>query len=466
MQKRLGCLLLLVVLGVSAVFADGECSGNSCGGGLCCSQFGYCGNGASYCGTGCQGGPCYGGSHSSSYSSSASSSSSSYSSSYSSSSSSSSGSSSSGSSTGSTSNGFQHPGILLGIGQLNYIKESVQVQRSPAHQAFQNALNSDIGKKSYQLKGPRYATINCGSYSNPDNGCSDDDSDASAAYLQALLWFITDDAAYANNAIRYMNAYANKVTGFTNSNAPLQAGWSAQKWTRAAELIRHTSNLWSDSDFNKFVNWLRNVHIPHIKNGSGSNGNWELTMIEGTMNFAVLAEDRNLFNQAVNMWRERIPAYFYHVSDGNKPKSSPRGNAYWYGQTVFNANTNGICQETCRDMGHTQYGIESTLNSAATAATQGIDLFSEQQDRLVAALEFNVQWVNGVHPPSYVCNGKGVNAGTKYPTWEIGYNHYHNKKGIPMPHTQQFINNWVRNQGYMTDKHICVWETLTHFGSP
>jgi hypothetical protein len=45
----------------------------------------------------------------------------------------------------------------------------------------------------------------------------------------------------------------------------------------------------------------------------------------------------------------------------------------------------------------------------------------------VAALEFNAQWVNGVSPPSYVCNGAGVDASTKYPTWEIGYNHYHNK---------------------------------------
>ncbi|RHN76228.1 putative chitinase [Medicago truncatula] len=32
-----------------------------CEEGLCCSQFGYCGNTDPYCGTGCKQGPCYAG---------------------------------------------------------------------------------------------------------------------------------------------------------------------------------------------------------------------------------------------------------------------------------------------------------------------------------------------------------------------------------------------------------------------
>ncbi|KAL8479312.1 hypothetical protein ACS0TY_025748 [Phlomoides rotata] len=37
-------------------------SGQNCGcvPSMCCSQFGYCGNGDPYCGTGCRSGPCYG----------------------------------------------------------------------------------------------------------------------------------------------------------------------------------------------------------------------------------------------------------------------------------------------------------------------------------------------------------------------------------------------------------------------
>jgi len=361
---------------------------------------------------------------------------------------------------------FRHPGILVGAAQLAFIKTQVANQVAPIYTGYTKAIASDIGSKTYVAKGPQYSNIACGSYSDPDNGCSDDDSDSSAAYLQALLWYITGDTTYANNAINLMNAYANKVTTITLSNAPLQAGWSASKWPRAAEIIRYTSTLWSDTAFNKFVNWLNTVHLPLIKSGSSSNGNWELAMIEGTINIAVLSDDQDLFDSAVTMWRQRVPAYFYISTDGSKPVPAPRGTASWYGQTVWNSNVNGICQETCRDLGHTQFGLESTLNIAATAITQGTDLFTEQQTRLVAAMEFNARWVNGETPPSYLCGGNGVDASTKYPGWELGYNHYHNKEGVSMPNTLQFITNYVRKQSELTDKHITVWETLTNSQSP
>lgn len=72
----------------------------------------------------------------------------------------------------------------------------------------------------------------------------------------------------------------------------------------------------------------------------------------------------------------RVPSYT--TSDGSKPKFAPRGTSDWYNQAEWSSNVNGICQETCRDLGHTQYGLKSTLNAAATAATQGVALFDEQ----------------------------------------------------------------------------------------
>src|ERR1019366_9421283 len=56
-----------------------------------------------------------------------------------------------------------------------------------------------------------------------DHGCHAEDSDASAAYLQAVLWWITRDHRYAANAIRIMNTYSYKVKGYTNANTHLQA---------------------------------------------------------------------------------------------------------------------------------------------------------------------------------------------------------------------------------------------------
>jgi hypothetical protein len=279
-----------------------------------------------------------------------------------------------------------------------------------------------------------------------------------------VLWYVTGDDTYVKNAIKLLNAYI-PLQKFNNSNAPLQAAWSSLKWTRAAEIVRHTSTAWSASDITAFQSTLLKAHLPLIQNGSPSNGNWELSMIEGVLGIAVFTDNQDLFDHGVTMWKQRVPAYFYNFEeDGNKPKPAPRGTANWYGQTTFNKEVDGIAQETCRDLGHTQYGLSSALNAAATAAAQGQDLFGAEKARLTAGMEFNANLLNGATPPSYVCGGK-VDISNKYPTFELGYNHYH-KGGADLPNSLKYITSHVRAQSSLTDGHIAVWETLTSSGSP
>lgn len=74
-----------------------------------------------------------------------------------------------------------------------------------------------------------------------------------------------------------------------------------------------------------------------------------------------------------------MPSYFYYEPwDGDHPVPAPRGVADWYGETVFNASVSGICQETCRDLGHAQMGIAGMINGAETAYIQGVDLYRTQ----------------------------------------------------------------------------------------
>ena len=55
-------LLLLAYVGL-VTHAQPSCGsqggGGTCSNNQCCSQYGYCGLGGDYCGTGCQSGPCY-----------------------------------------------------------------------------------------------------------------------------------------------------------------------------------------------------------------------------------------------------------------------------------------------------------------------------------------------------------------------------------------------------------------------
>jgi hypothetical protein len=52
------------------------------------------------------------------------------------------------------------------------------------------------------------AVVECGSYSNPNRGCTDERQDAIAAYADALAWYITRDERYARKVIELMDAWS------------------------------------------------------------------------------------------------------------------------------------------------------------------------------------------------------------------------------------------------------------------
>ncbi|MGB7265995.1 MAG: alginate lyase family protein, partial [Terracidiphilus sp.] len=241
---------------------------------------------------------------------------------------------------------MKHPGVLVSREQLNFIKRQVKAKQEPIYGEFEKAIASPYAALDYKLVGPpSTGIIECGSYSRPDHGCHAENADATAAYLQSVLWWITGDRRYAANSIRIMNAYSHQLKGYTLSNAPLQAAWSAEVWPRAAEIIRYSHAGWKSEDIQAFSDMLTKLNLPLIHDGSPKNGNWELSMIEGMMGIAVFTNDRGLLRYAEMMWHERVPAYFYNYKlDGDHPKPLPRGTdrTTWNGASVFDASTSGI----------------------------------------------------------------------------------------------------------------------------
>lgn len=57
------------------------------------------------------------------------------------------------------------------------------------------------------------ATVECGPSSHPDNGCTDERSDALSAYANALAWYISGNNAYAKSAIQLMNKWSYVIKG-------------------------------------------------------------------------------------------------------------------------------------------------------------------------------------------------------------------------------------------------------------
>ncbi|MEV1008665.1 alginate lyase family protein [Streptomyces sp. NPDC049881] len=357
---------------------------------------------------------------------------------------------------------FTHPGVHVSRPQLDFVRGRVQAGAQPWASAYSQMMSSRYASLS-RVPRPR-AVVECGSYSNPNNGCTDEREDAIAAYTTALAWYITQDARYAQKSIELMDAWSATIRDHTNSNAPLQTGWAGSVWPRAAEIIRYTYGNWPNQA--RFGTMLRDVYLPEVINGSNSNGNWELTMMEAAIGISVYLEDRAAYDRSVTRFLNRLQAFIYLESDGALPRTVPGSGLdtrqeiinYWQGQSTF---VTGLTQETCRDFTHTGYGLSSISHVAETSRIQGQDLYPQVSERLRHALGFQSRYELGEAPPSWLCGGtlhRGLG-----PVTEVGFNGLHTRMGIAMSNTQTYTER-SRPQG--TNNLFVAWETLTHANQP
>ncbi|MEU9331851.1 alginate lyase family protein [Streptomyces sp. NPDC048290] len=359
---------------------------------------------------------------------------------------------------------FTHPGVTVSKSQLDFAREKVLAGAQPWKGAYDQMMASKYASQSRVPK-PR-AVVECGSYSNPNNGCTDEREDAIAAYTNALAWYITRDADYARKAIQLMDAWSGTITDHTNSNAPLQTGWAGSSWPKAAEIIKYTyTGGWANSG--RFATMLRTVYLPEIINGSKSNGNWELSMMEAAVGISVFLEDKASYDKAMATFRTRTAAYVYLASDGELPRTVPSQNlntrekivSYWQGQSTF---VTGLTQETCRDFTHTGYGISAISHVAETSRIQGQDLYgTDVGERLRQALGFQARYELGEAAPAWLCGGtlhRGLG-----PVTEVGYNALHHRLGIAMTNTGTLTQ---RGRPAGSNNLFVAWETLTHGDNP
>ncbi|MCP3140353.1 DNRLRE domain-containing protein [Pyxidicoccus xibeiensis] len=401
--------------------------------------------------------------------------------------------------------GFVHPGLHVSKAQLDFVKAKIAAGQQPWLGHLNRAVTSRYANTAWT---PRpVPTMQCGNAgSTVDIGCFNSRQDALRAYTLALLWYHTREQRYADAAIRILDAYSDTLqtivyVGDDNNthNGPLQAAWLAELFPRSAEILRYSGSGWPEARAIAFGDMLKRAMLPLIVNGwAGGGSNWNNSMTNGLMNIAIYTDDRALFEKALGMWPQRVRETYYLTSDGAAPipgpdQRNPNGTwragellRSWRGQTEFGtARVNGLSQEVCRDFGHASNSIASISQAAETALIQGVDLYSGQEERLIASAEFMAKFLvphapdnNGqltIPVESWLCarrseyvkkNGVPVPNNTLevqiLPTWEILFNHYVTRKGRSMPSTAALIPR-ARAGDPATDLQMS-WETLTHAG--
>jgi Alginate lyase len=369
---------------------------------------------------------------------------------------------------------FTHPGVLVSRAQLDFVKTKVNAGAQPWKAAYDQMVAHSLSSQS-RNPSPR-AVVQCGYISNPNLGCTEERQDALAAYANALRWYITGDSRYAKKAISIMDAWSGVIKSHTDFNARLQTGWAGSSWPRAAEIIRYTYTGWAQASIDRFSTMLRTVYLPVLLQGSpsstgstgvdGSNGNWELTMLEAAVGISVFLNDRASYDKAVAMYRARVKAYLYLTSDGAVPVPPTPSDIdtpaeivhFWHDQSTF---VNGVSQETCRDFVHAGYGLAAIAHVAETTRIQGQDLYPEIADRLGAALEFHARYELGTAAPSWLCGGT-IKRGLG-PATEVGVNALTTRMGRSLPNARKLT---TQKRPAQTNILFIGWDTLTHADNP
>ncbi|RLS47758.1 MAG: hypothetical protein DWH84_00090 [Planctomycetota bacterium] len=346
---------------------------------------------------------------------------------------------------------FVHPGGVNNKLDLDFVKAKIHAGEQPWTGVFSQV-------KRLATRGTHELTH----ISSRNNDANISKDDARRAYANALSWYYTDDEVYAQQAITVLNAWS-KLQGFNGGDDQdkLQAGWIGALFGPAAEIMRGYSG-WAPEDMAKVQAMFKRAFYPQLKTASRWNGNVDLTQIDALLNIAVFNEDEAAFQLGIERLRRRNPAYFYLATDSAASrKIDGDGNnldRFWSNPASW---VNGLTQESCRDGNHhSQYAMASAFHAAEVAWNQGVDVYAENRERYTATLELMATQIltgtmQGTCGPQNDATSRDL-----YDTWEMGYNHYHNRMGIDLPKTKLVINSMVRTKG-QSEWNI-FYESLTH----
>ena len=314
--------------------------------------------------------------------------------------------------------GFVHPGLLQSREDLARMKIAVAAKQEPIFSGYQVFHAHPMSRTNYVLRGP-FAEIG----RNPNVHFGEYDQDANAACQCAILWTITGDHACADKARSIIKAWTSTLKKVSGRDAVLMAGLGPFKMINAAEILRYTAAGWTEADTRHCEQWCKEVIFPALKNFAPfANGNWDAAAVKTDLAIGVFCNDRAIFENALRY-------YVNGAGDGRL--------------THYIINESGQCQESGRDMPHTQLGLAHLGDCCEIAWHQGLDLYGYADNRLLKGFEYIAKYnLGGEVPftPTLDRTGKYAHQviaprGAFRPVYEEIFNHYVNLRGL-MPRSR------------------------------
>ncbi len=290
------------------------------------------------------------------------------------------------------------------------------------------------------------------------------------AFESALRWKVSGDIRYADQAVRFLNAWSSTMTTLTgDADRFLASGLYGFTWAATAEIMR-TYSGWAAADVAAFQNYLLSIYYPmehdFITNHNGAYvtnywANWDLANLEGMMGVGIFCDRHDVYQEAMNYLYNgggngALDKIVYYLFPGNL--------AQW--------------EESGRDQGHTVLGMELFGDIAQMAWNQGDDLFSYRNNQFLAAAEYVAKYNLGYDVPFewqvWQYGAPGVWGGwqtmttvssasrpNNAPAFELIYSHYASLEGFAAPYSWQRVKA-LRPEGSQSNGDSLGFGTLMY----
>jgi hypothetical protein len=265
---------------------------------------------------------------------------------------------------------FTHPGIPLTATDLQAIKDNLG--NEPWKSGYAMLAADWHSQLTYTMQGP-FANVS----RNPNVNLTQWRNDMIAIWNLSRMWYFTGDTQYAQKAHDILLAWANTQTSFTGIENALDLGDYAYRWAGGAEILRSTWPGWTTADTTAVKALFGNVYQTINSTNSRTLGptNKGSLALAASIAAAVFCDDQALFDHSV--WLLRTCA-----------------------STGFaNSLSNGEHGETGRDQGHSYAHLLQMSFMAEILWKQGIDIYAERDNRLLAMGEYYGRYNLSVNTP-------------------------------------------------------------------
>ncbi|MBN1855064.1 MAG: RICIN domain-containing protein [Pirellulales bacterium] len=307
---------------------------------------------------------------------------------------------------------FDHPCIPTSLWELDNIKANLDMQ--PWKTGYAGLAGASTSQLTWPPEGP-WETVS----RTPDVNLTYWKDDMNALYNLARMWYFTGNEAYAQKARDIIIAWATTQESFSGHETPLSLGDYAVAYAGGADILRGTWPGWTAADTATVKSYFENVTWPTTLAGYNTIGpaNKGMLTLEAGIAVAAFLDDTEKFNHCIDLYR-----------------TSPASG-------LFNTLPTGEMGETGRDQGHAYVTMLGMAVVSEIAWKQGIDLYSELDNRLLAVGEYYARNSLALDNPfvpfgtidfTYYANNSYYfipdNA-----AFLIIQNAYKNRKGLPTP---------------------------------